>query len=1213
MPRRSSTRDRGSRSSGQNRLVLVVAILFVSWVQLASASAAAQQQQQRAAVQQPDDHEIINEQRVNERDPKYAVQDIGYDGAIDDTPQVSPNQGRKTQPSASQKKHLQYANNRQHDNLENSGRSARAKRSLDDKKNINNIKNKKSNNENLYDASALATLAPAQPVRAPSLPGKFRSSSTLAAGLSSPQIARSLEDWEVEDFVLLATVDGDLYATGRTDGKEHWRLEVDQPMIETKHFRSNVSVLDDDYSPIDHYLWAVEPARDGLIYAWIPEPGVGLVRTSFTMKRLVEELAPFADENPAVVYTGDKKTTLITLDAATGRVLKWFGSGGSHVNEAESCLRPDYLYNADSVECSSTGTITLGRTEYTVGIQRRDGKPIATLKYAEWVPNNYDADLYTNYQTSLDSRYITSQHDGKVYAFDYDPGQPASPKFSQQLSSPVARVFDVCRPWDAPRDSHPELVVLPQPTMPTKSTEVARTRSNSIFLNHTITGDWYAMSGRSYPLIIDAPLAKVSHRDVWEHGPGSGEESQVLVGTHFLDSLMPSGENIPATLPAGPMNGYDPELAEEDWLPVVVSSDKQDVGLVGKVKLLPQSALESVMDLLKNPFLILIVTGALMYYGNKFRRMSDSERRELIANMYSSAGSKVHPKLGPVTELAPQKAQNQVGQKEALTEASNGQEDVSIVKSTETGATPAVTTSGVVVTHSEGNGASEAVVVDPEAARPGSSDEASPEKKKARRGRRGGVKHKKGRGKLDNSNLKPTDTTGRANGVTMRPDITTVRTGEMEDVDDGTVLRLPGLLVYQNKVLGNGTNGTTVHSGEYDGRKVAVKRLLLTFYEIAQQETKLLKESDDHPNVIRYFNQQEHEGFIYIALELCDASLADIVEKPQMHRELAEAGRMDLPGILYQITNGIAHLHSLRIVHRDLKPQNVMACLGKTGKPRMLVADFGLCKKLDLDQSSFGTTHGRAAGTTGWRAPELLYDDDKLAAAVSAGARNFHSQTSGLDTQSGSGSILVGDDAKLMSGRRATRAIDVFALGLIFFYVLTNGQHPYDCGDRYMREVNIRRGNYDLSPLDSLGDFAWEAKDLISSMLHEDPKKRPAALSILSHPFFWSAKKKLAFLCDVSDHFEKECRDPPSYALQELESHAAEVIRGDFLRILPQAFVDSLGKQRRYTGTRMLDLLRALRNKRNHYEDMSDSLKKAVEVGWQDTDRFVDYYLPAGL
>ena len=38
-----------------------------------------------------------------------------------------------------------------------------------------------------------------------------------------------------------------------------------------------------------------------------------------------------------------------------------------------------------------------------------------------------------------------------------------------------------------------------------------------------------------------------------------------------------------------------------------------------------------------------------------------------------------------------------------------------------------------------------------------------------------------------------------------------------------------------------------------------------------------------------------------------------------------------------------------------------------------------------------------------------------------------------------------------------------------------------------------------------------------------------------------------------------------------------------------------MGKQRKYTGTRLLlDLLRALRNKKNHYEDMSDKLKKDV-------------------
>jgi len=383
--------------------------------------------------------------------------------------------------------------------------------------------------------------------------------------------------------------------------------------------------------------------------------------------------------------------------------------------------------------------------------------------------------------------------------------------------------------------------------------------------------------------------------------------------------------------------------------------------------------------------------------------------------------------------------------------------------------------------------------------------------------------------------------------------------------------------------------------------------------------------------VIRYYAQQERADFLYIALELCEASLADIVQRPHCYRELAQAGERDMPGVLWQIANGLAHLHSLRIVHRDLKPQNILVNMGKDGKPRILVSDFGLCKKLEGGQSSFGATTAHAAGTSGWRAPELLIDDDVPGSSALA----LTDPGSSLHSASGSGHP---ENPVISHHRRVTRAIDIFSLGLVYFYVLTRGNHPFDCGDRFMREVNIRKGNYNLSALDALGDFAYEARDLISSMLNANPKLRPTARDVMAHPFFWTYKKRLSFLCDVSDHFEKEPRDPPSPALQELESHAPDVVRGDFLKHLPREFVESLGKQRKYTGSRLLDLLRALRNKRNHYEDMSDSLKKMVgrlpdgylrfwatrfpnllivcwnvvyDLHWDDTDRFRDYYQPA--
>jgi serine/threonine-protein kinase/endoribonuclease IRE1 len=313
-------------------------------------------------------------------------------------------------------------------------------------------------------------------------------------------------------------------------------------------------------------------------------------------------------------------------------------------------------------------------------------------------------------------------------------------------------------------------------------------------------------------------------------------------------------------------------------------------------------------------------------------------------------------------------------------------------------------------------------------------------------------------------------------------------------------------------------------------------------------------------------------------------------------------------------------------VHRDLKPQNILVAMGKDGRPRLLVSDFGLCKKLEGEQSSFRATTAHAAGTSGWRAPELLLDDDARDGVTRVDA----------STDGNSGPLV---SPELMPNRRATRAIDIFSLGLVFFYVLTKGSHPFDCGDKYMREVNIRKGIMDLGKLEVLGDYAYEANDLIGSMLEKDPKMRPSARQVLAHPFFWSPKKRLNFLCDVSDHFEKEIRDPPSWALSRLEAEAA-VCRNDFLKPLGKDFVDSLGKQRKYTGNRLLDLLRALRNKKNHYEDMSDSLKKHVgplpegylsfwtrkfpdlliicwnvvyEVQWEQTDRFKEYYQPAAL
>lgn len=53
--------------------------------------------------------------------------------------------------------------------------------------------------------------------------------------------------------------------------------------------------------------------------------------------------------------------------------------------------------------------------------------------------------------------------------------------------------------------------------------------------------------------------------------------------------------------------------------------------------------------------------------------------------------------------------------------------------------------------------------------------------------------------------------------------------------------------------VGYGSHGTMVYAGLLEGRSVAVKRMLVPFFELAHGEIALLMESDTHPNVIRYF------------------------------------------------------------------------------------------------------------------------------------------------------------------------------------------------------------------------------------------------------------------------------------------------------------------------------------------------------------------------
>ncbi len=239
----------------------------------------------------------------------------------------------------------------------------------------------------------------------------------------------------------------------------------------------------------------------------------------------------------------------------------------------------------------------------------------------------------------------------------------------------------------------------------------------------------------------------------------------------------------------------------------------------------------------------------------------------------------------------------------------------------------------------------------------------------------------------------------------------------------------------------------------------------------------ILQESDDHPNVIRYYYQEAHSNFLYIALELCPASLADIIESPDKEQWRDVALAFDPKKALRQITSGLRHLHALKLVHRDIKPQNILV----SDKGKMLISDFGLCKKLDVDQTSFlPTAHGAmAAGTVGWRAPEILRGEVKL---------DEISDDNSLGSSKGSTGTVTGSPTGSASPTRLTKSVDIFAMGCLFYYVLSNGSHPF--GDRYSREMNILKNEKSLEALERFGEEGSEAAHLIERMLNPEAYSR---------------------------------------------------------------------------------------------------------------------------
>lgn len=164
------------------------------------------------------------------------------------------------------------------------------------------------------------------------------------------------------------------------------------------------------------------------------------------------------------------------------------------------------------------------------------------------------------------------------------------------------------------------------------------------------------------------------------------------------------------------------------------------------------------------------------------------------------------------------------------------------------------------------------------------------------------------------------------------------------------------------------------------GRQVAVKVLATTPLVDGEFRRRFLLEASvcsriTHANVVVVHDYGEHQGELYMAMELLDGEPLD--------KEQQRVGPMDplrIANIGLQVSRGLRAAHREGVAHRDLKPGNVflLAEGEDNGEDRIKVLDFGLVKVFEegrVDVELDVTSEDIMLGSPRYMSPEQIEND----------------------------------------------------------------------------------------------------------------------------------------------------------------------------------------------------------------------------------------------
>lgn len=246
-------------------------------------------------------------------------------------------------------------------------------------------------------------------------------------------------------------------------------------------------------------------------------------------------------------------------------------------------------------------------------------------------------------------------------------------------------------------------------------------------------------------------------------------------------------------------------------------------------------------------------------------------------------------------------------------------------------------------------------------------------------------------------------------------------------------------------------------------------------FELIQQEIAMMQNCQ-HPNIIQYIGSYLRRDKLWIAMEFCGAGSAQ-----DIYCVTGPCSEPQISFISVETLKGLAYLHEKNLMHRDIKGANILL----TAQGNIKLADFGIAARI----SETMTKRKSFIGTPYWMAPEM--------AAVER---------------------LGGYDLKC----------DIWAVGITAIELAELQPPMFDLHP--MRALYyIGKRSFVPPTLKDKDKWSPELHSFLKTALQKNPKKRPTADRLLTHPFCGHGYTR-AVIQDLLDTYKRKKGDKGNIA-----------------------------------------------------------------------------------